>query len=647
MFSQHVGAHTPVVDPSAADGAFSLLWLVVTLPALGAAVLLVGGPLTRGKIDKWGHLIGVALPVGSFLISLLLFFQLLGRADDDRQVSQHLFTWFEAGSLKVDFDLLYDPLSALFLLLITGVGSLIHIYSIGYMEHDPRRRRFFGYLNLFVAAMLMLVLSANYLGLFLGWEGVGLASYLLIGFWQHKPTAAAAAKKAFIVNRVGDIGLSMGIALMFTTFGTTDFSPISEVAGEASETTLTVLGLLLLLAACGKSAQVPLQSWLLDAMEGPTPVSALIHAATMVTAGVYLIVRSNFIFDLTPDAQTVVVVVAVVTLLWGAIIGCAKDDIKKALAGSTMSQIGYMMLGAGLGVAGYAFAIFHLLNHGFFKANMFLGAGSVMHGMDDDVDMRHYGALRKAMPVTFLTFTMGYLAIIGVPPFSGFWSKDKIIETALADSWVAGLLAVLGAGITGFYMTRLMLMTFFGEKRWADDVHPHESPKVMTIPLIVLAALSALGGLMLLNDWIVDFLAPVTGTAEHVEPPIPAWSVSVLVLAVVAVGVSIAWYLVGRHEVPRTAPTDVSFATRAARADLYGDAINDTLVVAPGAVLVRNLTSLDQHGVDGVVEGGSKGIAGIGMILRRTQNGYVRSYALSLLGGALLVVLALLAVNFS
>ena len=647
MFSQHVGATIPVVDPSAADGAFSLLWLVVALPAVGAVVLLVGGPLTRGKIDKWGHLIGVALPVGSFLISLLLFIQLLGRADDDRQVSQHLFTWFEAGSLKVNFDLLYDPLSALFLLLITGVGSLIHIYSIGYMEHDPRRRRFFGYLNLFVAAMLMLVLSANYLGLFLGWEGVGLASYLLIGFWQHKPSAAAAAKKAFIVNRVGDIGLSMGIALMFTTFGTVDFSTVSELAGEASETTMTVLGLLLLLAACGKSAQVPLQSWLLDAMEGPTPVSALIHAATMVTAGVYLIVRSNFIFDRAPDAQTVVVVVAVVTLLWGAIIGCAKDDIKKALAGSTMSQIGYMMLGAGLGVAGYAFAIFHLLNHGFFKANMFLGAGSVMHGMDDDVDMRHYGALRKLMPITFVTFTFGYLAIIGVPPFSGFWSKDKIIEVALADSWVVGLLAVLGAGITGFYMTRLMLMTFFGEKRWEDGVHPHESPKVMTIPLIVLAALSALGGLMLLNDWIVDFLAPVTGTAEHVEPPIPAWSVSVLVLVVVAVGVTIAWFLVGKREVPRTAPTDVSWATNAARADLYGDAINDTLVVAPGAVLVRNLTSFDQHGVDGVVEGGSRGIGGVGMLLRRTQNGYVRSYALSLLGGALLVVLALLAVNYS
>jgi NADH-quinone oxidoreductase subunit L len=647
MFSQHVGAHIPVVDPSAADGAFSLLWLVVALPALGAVVLLLGGPLTRGRFDKWGPLVGTALPIGSFLVSLLLFFQLLGRADDDRQVSQHLFTWFEAGSLKVNFDLLYDPLSALFLLLITGVGSLIHIYSIGYMEHDPRRRRFFGYLNLFVAAMLMLVLSANYLGLFLGWEGVGLASYLLIGFWQHKHSAAAAAKKAFIVNRVGDIGLSMGIALMFTTFGTVDFSTVSELAGEASETTLTVLGLLLLLAACGKSAQVPLQSWLLDAMEGPTPVSALIHAATMVTAGVYLIVRSNFIFDRAPDAQTAVVVVAVVTLLWGAIIGCAKDDIKKTLAGSTMSQIGYMMLGAGLGVAGYAFAIFHLLNHGFFKANMFLGAGSVMHGMDDDVNMRHYGALRKLMPITFVTFTIGYLSIIGVPPFSGFWSKDKIIETALADSWFVGLLAVLGAGITGFYMTRLMFMTFFGEKRWSDGVHPHESPKVMTFPLIVLAALSALGGLMLLNDWIVDFLKPVTGTAVHAEPPIPGWAVSVLVLAVVAVGVGIAWFLVGKRDVPRTAPTDVSFATRAARADLYGDAINDTLVVAPGGVLVRNLTSFDEHGVDGVVEGGSRGVGGIGMILRRTQNGYVRSYALSLLGGALLVVLALLAVNYS
>ena len=372
-------------------------------------------------------------------------------------------------------DLLYDPLTALFLLLITGVGSLIHVYSIGYMEHDERRTRFFGYLNLFVAAMLLLVMSENYLGLFIGWEGVGLASYLLIGFWQHKHSAAAAAKKAFVINRVGDMGLSTAIMLAFVTFGSTSFTVISAGAGEADHDVMTAFGLLLLLGACGKSAQVPLQSWLLDAMEGPTPVSALIHAATMVTAGVYLVVRSNFIFDLTETARTAVVVVGAVTLLWGAVIGCAKDDIKKALAGSTMSQIGYMMLAAGLGVAGYAFAIFHLLTHGFFKANMFLGAGSVMHGMNDDVDMRHYGALRKMLPVTFATFAMGYLAIIGFPGFSGFWSKDKIIEVALTESPVAGVCALLGAGITGFYMTRLMLMTFFGEERWDEGTSTRTS----------------------------------------------------------------------------------------------------------------------------------------------------------------------------
>ncbi|WP_248580223.1 NADH-quinone oxidoreductase subunit L [Nocardioides sp. InS609-2] len=641
----------PVVDPTAADGIFSLLWLVIALPLAGAVILLVGGPLTRstGKsaLDRWGHLLGTATAVGSFLLSLALFVTLLGRGEEERQVGQHLYTWFQAGGLDVGMDLLYDPLSAVFLLLITGVGSLIHVYSVGYMEHDERRRRFFGYLNLFVAAMLMLVLSANFLGLFLGWEGVGLASYLLIGFWQHKHSAAAAAKKAFVVNRVGDIGLSLAIALMFATFGTTDFSGISAAAGGASEGTLTAIGLLLLLGACGKSAQVPLQSWLLDAMEGPTPVSALIHAATMVTAGVYLVTRSNFIFELAPTAQTAVVVVGVVTLLWGAVIGCAKDDIKKALAGSTMSQIGYMMLAAGLGTAGYPFAIFHLLTHGFFKANMFLGAGSVMHGMNDDVDMRHYGALSKAMPVTFLTFSMGYLAIIGFPGFSGFWSKDKIIETALADNWVVGLCALAGAGITAFYMTRLMLMTFFGEKRWENGVHPHESPRVMTVPLMVLAALSVLGGVLLLGEWIVDWLSPVTGVAEHHEPPLPALVITLLAVAVVAVGVAVAWLLVGRRDVPRTAPQDVSFATRAARADIYGDAINDAFVVQPGSRLVSGLTTMDRVGIDGAVEGGAATLGGLSGVLRRVQNGYVRSYALSLLGGVLLVVLALLAVNLA
>ena len=645
-------AHAPVVTPdTGAGGVFDLLWLVIALPVLGAVLLLAVAPFLPGPLkaaaDKHGHLLGTATAVLSFVLSLVLFVALLGRDGEERQVGQHLWTWFETGSLSVGMDLLYDQLAALFLLLITGVGSLIHVYAIGYMEHDPRRRRFFGYLNLFVAAMLTLILSANFVGLFLGWEGVGLASYLLIGFWQHKPSAAAAAKKAFVLNRVGDIGLSLASALMFATFGTTDFGGVSAHTGEASQDTLTALGLLLLLAACGKSAQVPLQAWLLDAMEGPTPVSALIHAATMVTAGVYLVVRSNFIFELAPIAQTAVVVVATVTLLWGAILGCAKDDIKKALAGSTMSQIGYMMLAAGLGPVGYPFAIFHLLTHGFFKANMFLGAGSVMHAMNDDVDMRHYGALQKAVPVTYLTFAMGYLAIIGFPGFSGFWSKDRIIEAAFGESTIVGLCALIGAGITAFYMTRVMLMTFFGEKRWADDVHPHESPKVMTVPLMVLAALSVLGGLLILGDWIVDFLTPVVGELAHHELAFSPIVYTLIIVAVVAVGIAIAWLTVGRNEVPRTAPANVSFVTRAARADLYGDALNEELLMRPGERLVTGLVDFDDHGVDGVVDGTGRAFAGMSGTFRRLQNGYVRSYALSVLSGALVVVVAVLAVNLT
>src|SRR3954452_21505036 len=569
----------PTVDPSTAGGVFSLLWVIIALPALGAAVLLLlGNDRTRG----WAHLLGCATVLASFVISLVAFVALLGRADGDREIGQKVYDWVDAGSFHVDFSLLYDPLSALFLLLITGVSSLIHIYSVGYMAHDERRARFFGYLNLFVASMLTLVLADNYLVVFLGWEGVGLASYLLIGFWQYKPSAAVAAKKAFVVNRVGDIGMALGTMLIFATFGTVTFAGVSAAADRASDVTLTVLGLLFLLAACGKSAQVPLQSWLLDAMEGPTPVSALIHAATMVTAGVYLVVRSNFIYDNTQVAQTAVVVVGAVTLLWGAVIGCAKDDIKKVLAGSTMSQIGYMMLAAGLGPAGYAFAIFHLLTHGAFKADMFLGAGSVMHAMDDDVNMRHYGALGKAMPVTFLTFAIGYLAIIGIPPFAGFWSKDKIIEAAFGDNTLVGLAALIGAGVTAFYMTRVMLMTFLGKKRWEENVHPHESPLVMTVPLMILAALSALGGLFLLGRWIVDWLSPITGEVVEVALGVPTWVLTLIVLVIVIAGIGVAWTTVGRHDVPRAAPSKVSFLTRAARADLYGDAINETLLMRPG-----------------------------------------------------------------
>jgi NADH-quinone oxidoreductase subunit L len=626
----------------------SWLFLIIAIPAASAAVLLIGGKLT----DAWGHLLGVAAPLASFVLGVVAFIQLHGH--HRQPLHQHVYTWIDAGShasggvpFHVNVDLLFDPLSAVFVLLITGVGSLIHIYSVGYMAHDERRRRFFGYLNLFIAAMLTLVLSADYLSLFLGWEGVGLASYLLIGFWQQKDSAAVAAKKAFIVNRVGDMGMALAIMLMFATFGTTSFAGVNAGIPLASSATATAMGLLLLLGACGKSAQVPLQSWLLDAMEGPTPVSALIHAATMVTAGVYLVVRSHVIFEQSHAARVAVVVVGLVTLLWGAIIGCAKDDIKKALAGSTMSQIGYMMLAAGIGPAGYAFAIFHLLTHGFFKANMFLGAGSVMHGMDDDVDMRHYGALAKVMPITFYTFACGYLAIIGFPGFAGFWSKGKIIDAAFSDAWYVGVLAVLGAGITAFYMTRLMIMTYLGQKRWKKGVHPHESPSIMTVPLVILAVLSTLGGVLLAGNWIQNWLEPSVGPEGSHHSPLNYGETTALELVVVAAGIVIAYLLYLRQRVAATAPERVSVFTKAARADLYGDAFNEAVLMRPGEYLTRALVFFDNRRIDGLVNGLAAIVGGTSGRVRRWQTGFVRSYALSMLGGSAVVVLAMLAVKLA
>ncbi len=619
-----------------------LTWLLVAIPAVSAGILLLGGKAT----NAWGHLLGTAASLASFVCGVLLFVQMQGLHGEERSETVRLFEWFTVGNVKVDFTLLIDPLSILFVLLITGVGSLIHIYSIGYMEHDARRRRFFAYLNLFIAAMLLLVLAADYLLVFVGWEGVGLASYLLIGFWQHKNSAAVAAKKAFVVNRVGDIGLSLAVMSMWGLFGSSAFASVNAGAEGMSSTWATLVGLMLLLAACGKSAQVPLQSWLLDAMEGPTPVSALIHAATMVTAGVYLVVRSHAIFEQSEAASTAVVIVGTVTALAGAIIGTAKDDIKKALAGSTMSQIGYMMLAAGLGPAGYVFAIFHLITHGFFKANMFLGAGSVMHGMNDDVNMRHYGALRTSMKVTFATFAFGYLAILGIPPFAGFFSKDKIIEAAFADNIVIGLCALLGAGITAFYMTRVMLMTFFGKKRWDDDVHPHESPKVMTVPLIILAALSLGGGaLYFAGHWIEHWLEPVVGAHEEHHLPLPAIVMTLITLAVVAVGLAIA-VVKYRRDIPREAPAG-SPLTVLARRDLYGDALNEAVLMRPGQYLTRTLVWLDNRGVDGLVNGLAALFGGLSGRLRRFQTGFVRSYALSMVFGAAFVVVALLAVRLS
>ena len=621
------------------------VWLLIALPLAGAAILLLSGK----RSNPWGHLLGCTTSVASFAVGAVLFADMLGRAGEERVLHEKLFSWVPVGELHVDFGLQLDQLSMCFVLLITGVGSLIHIYSVGYMAEDPGRRRFFAYMNLFLAAMLLLVLADNYLGLYVGWEGVGLASYLLIGFWQHKPSAATAAKKAFVVNRVGDIGLAVALMVMFAYIGSISFESVFAAAPQLGEGTLNAIGLLLLLAACGKSAQVPLQSWLGDAMEGPTPVSALIHAATMVTAGVYLIVRSGPVFDLAPGAQLGVVIVGAVTLLFGAIVGCAKDDIKKALAASTMSQIGYMVLAAGLGPAGYAVAIMHLLTHGFFKAGLFLGAGSVMHAMDDEVNMRHYGGLRTLLPITFVTFGLGYLAIIGVPPFAGFFSKDAIIESALNAGGVKGVVlggaALLGAGITAFYMTRVMLMTFFGERRWKPDTHPHESPRVMTWPMIALAVGSiAAGGLLAIGGTLEHWLEPVVGAheAHHV---LPAWVVTTLALSVVAVGILVAYRMYAQRTVPDTAPDDVSVLTVAARKDLYGDAINEGLLMKPGQVLTKDLVWVDDKGIDGAASGLAALVGRTSDALRGLQTGFARSYALSMLAGATLVVAVILAVQ--
>ena len=617
----------------------SLIYLIA-LPLLGATILLLAGR----RADKWGHILGTLMSASSFAVGLYQLSLMLGRSTEERPVGQKLFEWISVGSFKVDAGLLLDQLSICFVLLITGVGTLIHIYSISYMSHDKDRRRFFAYLNLFIAAMLLLVLGDSYLNLYVGWEGVGLASYLLIGFWNQKPAYATASKKAFVMNRVGDMGLSFAIMIAFATVGTVSFAGIKEQVDQTSTGALTAIGIMLLVAAAGKSAQFPLQAWLGDAMAGPTPVSALIHAATMVTAGVYLITRSNFIFDAAPTAQLLVVIVGAITLLFGALIGTAKDDIKKALAASTMSQIGYMTLAAGLGPVGYAFAIMHLLTHGFFKAGMFLGAGSVMHGMNDQVNMRKYGALRKFMPITFVTFGLGYLAILGVPPFAGFYSKDMIIETAFNAGGIKGILlgsiTLLGAGITAFYMTRVMILTFTGTKRWDEDAHPHESPWLMWLPMAILAIGSVSSGFLLSRgDALVNWLHPLFDHHEehehHLLEPIV---VSGLALTMVAIGVAIAFFKYSRQEVAAVAPENVSVLTKIARQDLMQDRFNEAVFMRPGQQLTQVLVKTDEAVIDGTVRGVGQLAMTSSSLLRGVQSGFVRSYAALIFVGAALLI---------
>lgn len=648
------GQWSEPVGLTTSSGPASLAWLLFVIPAVAAALLLLLGK----KADGWGHWVAVGSSWLSFVLGLSILVQMLQATPGERRYRQVLFDWIPAGSFNVQFGLLVDPLSMTFVMLVTFVGSLIMVYSVGYMEHDPAKRRFFAYMALFIAAMLMLVLGDSYTTMFLGWEGVGLCSYLLIGFWNQVPANATAAKKAFVMNRVGDAGFLIAMMAMVAYFSSTDFAVVNDEVGGIGQTGATIIALFLLLAATGKSAQYPLQAWLGDAMAGPTPVSALIHAATMVTAGVYLVVRSGIVFLAAPVAMTAVAVVGAVTLLLGAIIGMAKDDIKKALAASTMSQVGYMMLGAGLGPIGWAFAIFHLFVHGFFKSLMFLGAGSVMHAMNDQVNMRRFGALKKFMTITWLTFMAGWLAILGVAPFSGYWSKDRIIEAAFATGnfgtadapwagWVFGFVAMFAAGLTSFYMSRVFFMTFSGKARWTDEmeggpVHPHESKPIMTVPMIILAVFAiSLGGLLAMNDTFINWLTPAIGSTPHADPLLPVIWIQIITLTLVVLAAFIAWWMYAKEPVSKTVPVGNTL-TRAVRKDFYQDEFNEMVFMAPSVAVMEGVTEVDKHGIDGAVNGIGKLMAWLGRLAAATETGYVRSYAGYMLGGLVILLAVIL-----
>jgi len=631
----------PVVHPTNAGGVFDLLWVVIALPALGAMVLLLGGRRT----DRWGHLLGCATVGVSFLLSMVLFFSLVLRDEADRSIGQHLWTWFTAGNYTVQLDLLLDPLSALFLLLITGVGGLIHVYSVGYMAHDDRRRRFFGYLNLFVAAMLTLVLASDYVGVFLGWEGVGLASYLLIGFWQQKTSAAVAAKKAFVVNRVGDIGMALGVGLMFATFGTTSFAGISAVSGEASEAAVTGIGFLLLLAACGKSAQFPLQSWLLDAMEGPTPVSALIHAATMVTAGVFMVARLSPLFELAPNAQAVVMFFGATTAFFAATVGLVQNDIKRIVAYSTCSQLGYMFVAMGAGA--YSVGMFHLFTHAFFKALLFLGSGSVIYAMHHEQDIRNMGGLWRKIPYTFAVMCVGTLALTGFPMFAGYFSKDAIIESAYAShnpfAFYGFLMTVFAALLTSFYSWRLIFKTFFGEPH--DQEHyeaAHEAPLWMLVPIGVLAAGSILSGFpfkeLFAGHGVEEFFRDSVKMHPHIIEDmhhIPE-AIAYLPTVMMVIGAYISYVFYIRRpylpvELARQQPLLYQFLLN----KWYFDELYDLIFVRPAKWIGYQLWKkgdgfvIDGFGPDGV----SARVLDITRNVVKIQTGYLYHYAFAMLIG--------------
>jgi NADH-quinone oxidoreductase subunit L len=618
-----------------------LLWLVIALPLAGAVFLHFFGRYIKEPLSGW---LATAAIGGAFVIAMLAALPFFEGGEHGTTIL--LWNWMPAVGARLE--LLWDPLAALMALVVTGVGSLIHIFAIGYMHGDERFPRFFTNLNLFAASMLTLVLAGNYAMLFLGWELVGLCSYLLIGFWFTRPTAAAAAKKAFIVNRIGDVGFMVGLMLVFTSFGTLSYAGVFEQAGEVLSTGMaTAIGLLFLVGAAGKSAQIPLYVWLPDAMEGPTPVSALIHAATMVTAGVYVIARSAPIYDLSVVAQTTVATVGALTAIWAASIAIAQRDIKKVLAYSTISQLGFMFLA--VGATAYIAGVFHLMTHAFFKALLFLGAGSVIHGMSDEQDMHRMGGLLRKMPVTAITMAVGALALAGIPPLAGFWSKDEILAAGFAHGgvfYVLWLLGLITALLTAFYIARLWVLVFLGEPRWGEGAHPHESRPVMTLPLIALAVLSVVGGLINtpFRQSLEHFLEP-SFEGVSVEHP-PEDTTMILVLAglsiLAAVAGAASGYLAYNRPVERWRRFEESFEPlwgtweAAYRVDdLYGAAL-----VAPGKKGAEVAAfGFDLPVVDGAVNGLARVVRSVGDRTRTLQTGFVRNYGVMFLGGALIVVL--------
>ncbi|MEY4026043.1 MAG: NADH-quinone oxidoreductase subunit [Actinomycetota bacterium] len=621
----------------------SALWLLPAFPLVGALVLMVFGRRLGEPRSGW---FAAAMPIASFLVTLTVYFDLLSRHSEDRHEVVTLFSWIPVGALHIDVALLADPLSITMALFITGIGSLIHLYAIGYMHGDPKFSKFFLYLNLFVFSMLMLVLGENLLVTFLGWEGVGACSYFLISFWHTRNSAAVAGKKAFVTNRIGDFGVMTAMFLAFSTIGSVSYSSINEAAhtGALAPVTATAIGLLLFVGACGKSAQLPLYLWLPDAMEGPTPVSALIHAATMVTSGVFLMTRMSPVLHASYEwAPMIIACVGAATALYAATIAVAQNDIKKVLAYSTVSQLGYMFLAVGSGA--YVAAIFHMVTHAFFKALLFLGSGSVIHGMHHEQDMRRMGALRKLMPVTAITFIIGWLAIAGVPPFAGFWSKDEILLYVYANNrglYVVGLITAL---LTAYYMTRQVIMVFYGEAKWKDHAHdhgahgdfePHESPKIMLFPLIVLSVLSVIGGAMQLPftkklHFLEHWLAPVVEESEadihHTWAYENKYVLLVVAVLIAATGIAAAFAVYAKKKAKAIEPRVLEQAW-------FYDAGAAKLVGGPGRAAFNAVAWADSHIVDGAVNGTATLVRGIASQVRKSQSGFTRVYAALMAVGA-------------